>query len=1238
VLVGGLAAVLRDSMSPSDSIDRRAQTLRSTARWLAFAILAIAALALLGWKTRKPTLFYFIPGSSAMKVNTAIAFLFSGTGLICLTREQGEGTGKRWMRKLGMSCGVAMGLIGAATLLEYGLGINLHIDEIFFTESQTAVRSYFAGRMSDLSAFIFVCLGAAFWRFSGRSSDRLAQGLVFVGALATLVAVVGHLYGFNPVHEDSHYTPVALQTAFSFLLLCAGILCARPESDFMRLCTSRGVSGTIVRRLCPAAILAPLLGGWLFLTGHRLGLFDAQMEALIFSAGAIVLFVGVVCWNGWHLFRAEESNQRVEGELNESVRRFAFLADSMPQIIWTARPDGGFDYFNKAWYDYTGLTFEQTEDWSWSRVVNPDDLAQCVESWKRSLQTGRPYEVEYRFKRASDGTYRWHLGRALPMRDAEGTITQWVGACTDIHEQKMAKEELTRHVEARTAELSVANTLLHSQILERERAERRNQQIFAYSLDVICTIDQQGRFTQVSAAAHKVWGYEPEELVGRRFLDLVVPEDQAKTSEMVSKIIQGEPVADFENRYICKDGSLVTISWAANWSEAEKTMFCVAHDITDRHHSTEQLRASEERFRSVAQSLGDAIISTDSEGLIIFWNQAAESIFGHTAVEVLGQPLTVIMPNSFAARHREDLQQHQTTGKTHVLGRNIELQGLHKSGRVFPIELSLSTWETNEGHFYTGIVRDITLRNKIEEELREAKEAAEAASRAKSEFLANISHEIRTPLNGILGMTDLALDLDLSEKARRNLNVAKTSGLSLLALLNDLLDLSKIEAGKLTLEKIPFDLRDSLDATLEPLRGSAQNKSLSLLFRVNSAVPRTIVGDPTRLGQIITNLVDNAIKFTHTGVVTVEVGLLEKFNDQTHLEFAISDTGIGIPAEKQEIIFEAFAQADGSTTRNYGGTGLGLCICAGLVKQMKGKIEVESALGRGSKFKFSGCFGLADSESELPAPPPRSATPGKDDQPVRLHHRSGLRILVAEDNPINREVATGLLENAGYALALANDGHEAVSLYRRERFDLVLMDVQMPSLDGLAATREIRDLEQKLGRSAPIIAMTAHAMAGDRERCLAAGMNAYVSKPLTKKALLAAIDSVFRLSAPVREKIQVATHLPDQRELLNELDGDSALLERLGGLFAENTPKLMTAMNDAAERRDAKALEELAHNLLSSLGVFRAQVATRLTLKLEEAGREADFSKVPELLSQLHNEIDSIFAALAEHRAVASQG
>ena len=362
---------------------------------------------------------------------------------------------------------------------------------------------------------------------------------------------------------------------------------------------------------------------------------------------------------------------------------------------------------------------------------------------------------------------------------------------------------------------------------------------------------------------------------------------------MASKIIQGEAVADFENRYTCKDGSFVTISWAANWSETEKTMFCVAHDITDRHRSTEQLRASEERFRSVAQSLGDAIISTDAEGLIIFWNQAAESIFGHTEVEVLGQPLTVIMPDSFHARHREDLQNHQPTGKTHVLGRNIELQGLHKSGREFPIELSLSTWETNEGHFYTGIVRDITLRNKIEEELREAKEAAEAASRAKSEFLANISHEIRTPLNGILGMTDLALDLDLSEKARRNLSVAKTSGLSLLALLNDLLDLSKIEAGKLTLEKIPFDVRENLDTTLEPLRGRAQNKSLSLLFRVNSAVPRKIFGDPTRLGQIITNLVDNAIKFTHTGVVTVEVGQLEKFDGHALLEFAISDTGIG---------------------------------------------------------------------------------------------------------------------------------------------------------------------------------------------------------------------------------------------------------------------------------------------------------------------------------------------------------
>ncbi len=1215
-------------MTPSEPSTDRTHVFQRSARFLAGAILLIAGLVLFGWKTQNHTLIYIAPGFAAMKVNTAVAFLGCSIALFCLAKGPSARGG--WNRIAGMTCGTFVSLIGAATMVEYGFGLDLKIDQLLIPEAPSAIGSYFPGRMSDLSAFNFLVLGAALSLSFARRPSRLAQALIFCGVLGTLLAGMGHLYGINPIHASAHYTPIALHATVAFLLLCLGLFCARPDCEFMQLWTSDGVSGTMVRRLCPAALLVPLVGGAIFLFGHRRELVGVEQETLIFAGGVILLFSGVVCWNGWVLFRSEESKARVESALNESMRRFVFLADAMPQIVWTARPDGGLDYYNKAWHDYTGLTFEQTKDWGWGPVLHPDDLAQCIERWTKSVSSGNPYEVEYRFKRAADGAYRWHLGRAVAMRDADGAINQWVGTCTDIHEQKTAKDELARHVAERTAELSVANTLLQSRILERDRAEERNRQILAHSLDVICTIDERGCFSQVSAAAREVFGYEPKDLIGRRYIDLVHPQDHARTNEAAGAIMRGAAAADFENRYIRKDGSLVTISWAANWSEAEKTMFCVARDITDRHHSTEQLRASEERFRSVAQSLGDAIISSDARGEIIFWNQAAETIFGHTAAEALGRPLSLIMPERFRARHDEGLRRHQATGEARVIGQTVELIGLHKDGREFPVELSLSTWETGEGRFYTGIVRDITARLKIKEELRAAKEAAEAASRAKSEFLANVSHEIRTPLNGILGMTELALELALSDEVRKHLGVVKTSGLSLLALLNDLLDFSKIEAGKLTLEKIAFDFRARLEATIAPLRVRAENKGLNLLLHIAPEVPATLIGDPTRLGQVITNLVDNAIKFTDSGIVRVEIGQKEHSLGKTRLAFVVADTGVGIPQEKQGIIFEAFEQADGSTTRHYGGTGLGLGICARLVEQMQGRIEVESAPGQGSKFKFSASFGVAND-----APP--SLQEEAAEKQTAAPARAGLHILIAEDNPVNRAVAAGLLQHTGHRVSLANDGHDAVSLYRRERFDLILMDVQMPALDGLAATREIRSLEAKLGRSAPIIAMTAHAMEGDRERCLAAGMNAYLPKPLTREALLAAIGSVVTAVAPAGRDFSRATR-PGQasrNELLDEFEGDSDLLDRLSDLFVENTPKVMAALQEAAAREDGKALEQLAHSLLSSFGVFRAQAATKLALRLEEAGRKEDFAEIPGHLGRLQDETNRLLTALAADRSAA---
>jgi PAS domain S-box-containing protein len=505
----------------------------------------------------------------------------------------------------------------------------------------------------------------------------------------------------------------------------------------------------------------------------------------------------------------------------------------------------------------------------------------------------------------------------------------------------------------------------------------------------------------------------------------------------------------------------------------------------------QRISDSEHKYRHLIDTASEAIFILDgSSGRILDANRKAEQIMGGRVHEFTGTflPLACFQENGMTAEVASLLAAKRETSLRSARGSLID------------VEYSGSKVQVRGGTLIEVILRDITERNAAAAALRVARDAALEASRAKSEFLANMSHEIRTPMNGIIGMQALALTASNPEDCSGYLESAQHSAQSLLEILNDILDVSKIEAGHLEIHPAPFYPRNCIADVLQLIRPRAREKGLELTSTVSAGIPERLIADDLRLRQILTNLLGNAVKFTNHGGVELRVDSRTGGDDQLHLDVAVIDTGIGIPKEKQGVIFESFRQADSSTTRRFGGTGLGLTISARLVGLMGGNIRVESSPGQGSAFHFTLPCKLA---------PPETANPGRAQSAMAAAPSKKLRILLADDNPINQKLALKLLEKRGHTVSVVGDGRQALEAARQALpFDLILMDVQMPNMDGLEATRAIRKIEDPVRNSVPIVAMTAFAMASDRDRCLAAGMNGHITKPINPSELCTMLESL----------------------------------------------------------------------------------------------------------------------------------
>jgi PAS domain S-box-containing protein len=1046
------------------------------------------------------------------------------------------------------------------------------------------------------------------------------------------------------------------------------------------------------------------------------------------------------------LTRITGEHARAEDSLREERNRLTILLDHLPAMVYGLDADGRFCLWNRECERVLGYRKEEILGTTRLQLFERMYPDRGYRDWVRAQVAGHSYRGLETNIVAADGSLRVCSWTNFSAHVQIPGLTVW-GVGVDVTDRRRSEDALRENERLMNSVLGQLPGLAYRCLVDRDWTV-----LFA-----------KGNFRPIG-------GIDADDLAAGRvkYGDILHPDDADRCARNVAEAVDRKEPYENEHRIFDREGNIRWILARGRGIYAEDGAFRYLDglniDITERKHTEEALRQANARLDLAVRGSNVGLWENDMpDG--DYWKGKVHCI---NIMEQLGYPATDAATTYAAvatAYHPDDRERVREALRAYFAGETpeyrVEFRARHRDGSwrwILSRGIAVRDASGKPVRF-AGTRIDITDLKRIEEELRQAKEAAEAASRAKSEFLANVSHEIRTPMNAILGMIELALDTRLSEQQRNYLTIVESSAVALLNVINDLLDFAKIEAGKLEVDRADFSLRGVLNETLRALALRAHKKGLELACSVDPEAADDLIGDAGRLRQVLLNLVGNAVKFTDEGEVVVTVRARSVSEGQVSLayasgsdpycdlQFEVRDTGIGIPREKQQTIFQAFEQADNSTTRRFGGTGLGLAIASRLVGLMDGGLTVESEPGRGSTFRFTARFGLQP-PSTAPRPPlaemqgrrvlivDDNATnrliladwlrgwgteatavgdgltalnalwqavavgrpyalalldgrmPGVDgltlageiarspqlagcrvvlltseDRPEGLTSQrelgiaavlrkpirqeelvetmaralsrsqpdqteaeaapSGkqdeapadglasppLRILVAEDNELNQQVVRHLLARQGHAVEIARDGREALEALERDGFDLLLLDVHMPELDGFRVIEALRRREQGGGRRLPVVALTARSMKGDRERCLEAGMDDYLAKPIRRKELFAAIERVLagRPAAEPRPPAEAspADGLLDAAALLTACDADPSLLGQMIRVFRSDAPRHLARLDAAVHRGDAAELREAAHKLVGLASAFSGAAADAAR-RLEQAGAAGD--------------------------------